>query len=71
MVKNLEFLRNSLEKENTIIIDARSEDRFNSVALEPRKGIRSEHIPKSINNSFKKVLDNGIYKSINDLKKSI
>lgn len=50
------------------VIDARSEDRFLGMTPEPRPGMRSGHIPKSINIPFEEVLDNGRYKSQEQLK---
>ncbi|WP_405269959.1 sulfurtransferase [Cellulophaga sp. Ld12] len=50
--------------ENTIselalLIDARSQDRFKETAAEPRKGLRSGSIPKSINIPYTEVLRGG------------
>lgn len=69
MVKSMKFIKNNLKKENAILIDARSEDRFNGIATEPREDLRSGHIPKSINIPFQKVLDDRIYKSRTELSK--
>ena len=41
---------------NTMIVDVRGEGRFNGTVQEPREGMRSGHIPSSINLPFSKVL---------------
>lgn len=46
------------------IIDARSAGRFNGTAPEPRQGLRSGHIPHSVNLPFTECLDNGYLKSV-------
>ena len=51
------------------VIDARSENRFLGIDLEPRKGLRSGHIPNSKNLFYKNVLqENGLMKSQGELK---
>ncbi len=45
------------------VIDARAADRFSGLASEPRKGLRSGHIPNSINIPFEHVLSHGKFKS--------
>ena len=49
------------------IVDARSEDRFNSKVSEPRKGLRSGKIPNSINLPFENILNGYTLKDKNDL----
>ncbi len=39
------------------IIDARSEDRFKGLVEEPRPGLRSGHIPRSVNICFSEILN--------------
>ena len=39
----------SINKKNSLIFDARYKDRFYGRVKEPRKGVRSGHIPKSNN----------------------
>lgn len=50
------------------IIDARSQARFDSKVPEPRKGLRSGHIPHSVCLPFASVLNNGRLKDTEDLK---
>ncbi len=53
---SLAEVRNAVDDEHTLIIDARSVDRFNGKVSEPRKGLRTGHIPNSINIPFENVL---------------
>jgi len=47
----------TFDKQGVTIIDARAEGRFNGLAPEPRAGVRSGHIPGSVNLPFANVLD--------------
>jgi thiosulfate/3-mercaptopyruvate sulfurtransferase len=58
----------NIESEKSTVIDVRSEDRFLGLVSEPRAGVRSGHIPKSINLPFSLVLESTEYKSANKLK---
>lgn len=58
----------NIKSEKSRVIDVRSQERFLGVAAEPRPGVRSGHIPKSINLPFGLVIDSIKYKSTNDLK---
>ncbi|MFC3120178.1 sulfurtransferase [Agaribacter flavus] len=52
----------SIAKQDTHIVDARSAGRFNGTSPEPRAGLRSGHIPSSINLPFARVLsDDGLH----------
>jgi thiosulfate/3-mercaptopyruvate sulfurtransferase len=50
------------------IFDARSEVRFNGTQAEPRKGLRSGHIPNSTNLPFDQCLNGTSLKSTSELK---
>ena len=50
---------NSIKIENTLVIDARSENRFNGTEPEPRVGLRSGHIPNSTNLPYTELVKNG------------
>jgi len=63
MVKDFDFLLLNSKKQNALVIDARSTGRFNGMVPEPRKGLRSGHIPNSLNIPYDKVLENVRYKS--------
>ena len=54
--------------DNVQIIDARSAGRFNGTETEPREGLRSGHIPQSINIPFTSLLQDGEYLQISKLK---
>ncbi|RKE95414.1 sulfurtransferase [Ichthyenterobacterium magnum] len=49
------------------ILDARSNDRFNAIVAEPRKGLRSGNIPNSINLPYQNLINNGKMKSKSEL----
>ena len=63
-----QVMLNSINDRNKIIIDARSEGRFNGTSPEPRQGLRSGHIPNSKNLFFENVLDGTTLKSKTELK---
>ncbi len=67
-LKDFEFVSENINKQEALIIDARSVERFQGISPEPRKGLRSGNIPNSINIPFESVLENGKYKSKNALK---
>jgi len=48
---------NAIDNEHTIVIDARSENRFNGVEAEPREGLKRGHIPKSINLPYTQLIE--------------
>jgi len=49
----------ALHDHNFVVMDARSEGRFNGVEPEPRPGLRLGHIPHSVNIPFTSVLEDG------------
>lgn len=51
------------------ILDARSSNRFNAVEKEFRPGLRSGHIPSSLNVPFADLIDNGFMKPDAELKR--
>jgi thiosulfate/3-mercaptopyruvate sulfurtransferase len=53
---------------DTAVIDARGVERFNGEAPEPRAGVRSGHIPGSVNLPFAQVLDGYQLKSVAELE---
>ena len=48
-VTTSDMLLLNIETQKSTVIDVRSQDRFLGLAAEPRAGVRSGHIPKSIN----------------------
>lgn len=67
-VRNSESIKTNLETKQEYVLDARSEGRFNGTEEEPRKGLKSGSIPNSFNLPFENVLENGKYKSEQELK---
>ena len=53
---------------NNLIVDARAKDRFEGLLPEPREGLRSGHIPNSVNLPFQQLLSGNQMKSLVDLK---
>ena len=53
---------------NSLIVDARTKDRFEGLLPEPREGLRSGHIPNSVNLPFQQLLSGNQMKSLVDLK---
>lgn len=63
MLVNFEAVLANTKHSKSVLIDARSSDRFNGLAPEPRKGLRSGHIPNAINIPYTHVLAKGKFKS--------
>lgn len=57
-----------LQDDQTLILDARSEDRFDGTVKEPRKGLRSGHIPSSKNIPFTSLQRDGLLLPTSDLE---
>lgn len=68
-IKSYQDVLENLSLKSFIIIDARSSGRFNGIENEPRKHLKSGHIPNSINIPYSSVLNNGKFKSESELKK--
>ena len=69
MVKSMEEVKENLGARAFQLIDARSSGRFEGTAPEPRPQLKSGHIPNSINIPFQEVLENGRYKTTEELKR--
>ncbi|XP_062012076.1 thiosulfate/3-mercaptopyruvate sulfurtransferase 1, mitochondrial-like isoform X2 [Rosa rugosa] len=70
LVWNLEQVKRNVEERTHQHIDARSKARFDGTALEPRKGIRSGHVPGSKCIPFPQLLDaSGTVLPADELKK--
>jgi thiosulfate/3-mercaptopyruvate sulfurtransferase len=65
---NSQQLLAQLQQPDACIIDVRSAERFAGKAPEPRPGVRSGHIPGSINIPFANVLDGNRYKTAAQLR---
>ena len=66
-IKNKEQILENIETKEAILVDARSQDRFLATHEEPRAGLRSGHIPGSINVPYTELLKDGKYKSKEEL----
>ena len=57
LVRTLKQMQENLNLRRDQVIDARSRGRFNGIEPEPRKGLRSGHIPHSCNLPFTEIYD--------------
>ena len=69
IVRRFDDVFNNLSTKKELVIDVRSEDRFNGIVKEPREGLRSGQIENSINIPYTKVLKNGTFETQDNLKK--
>ncbi|MGI9402792.1 MAG: 3-mercaptopyruvate sulfurtransferase [Rhizobiaceae bacterium] len=67
-VRSIDDIRKIIRSRVTTILDARPHARFTGEAPEPRKGLRSGHIPGSKSLPIDQLVENGKLKNINDLK---
>jgi len=67
-IRNKEQILENISTKEAVLIDARSSDRFNATQEEPRAGMRSGHIPNSINVPYTDLQKDGKYKSEAELK---
>lgn len=68
MISDAETVLAALQESSSCVLDARSADRFDGSALEPREGLRSGHMPGAKNLPFTGLLDNGFLRSLEELK---
>ena len=61
---------NAIHNEHCLVIDARAENRFNGTEPEPREGLRSGHIPNSINLPYSELINNNRLNSKEKLSES-
>jgi thiosulfate/3-mercaptopyruvate sulfurtransferase len=66
-VCTLKAMTHNLSTQASTVIDARSAERFAGLVPEPRPGVRSGHIPHSVNLPFGRVLNDACYKSPEEL----
>ncbi|WP_367768286.1 sulfurtransferase [Flavobacterium sp. WC2421] len=59
LVKTKEQILENIDSKEAVLIDARSSDRFLGETKEPRAGLRSGHIPGSINIPYTNLLQDG------------
>ncbi|MEY8848775.1 sulfurtransferase [Psychroserpens sp. XS_ASV72] len=65
---SFEQVSQNIIKKDFLIVDARSKGRFNGTEQEPRKHLKSGHIPNSVNIPHQDVLSDGMFKSKDELK---
>ncbi|MDJ0645790.1 MAG: sulfurtransferase [Flavobacteriaceae bacterium] len=58
-IKGYKEILKAINSESTSILDARSSERFRGTMPEPREGLRSGHIPNSINLPYADLLEDG------------
>ena len=64
-----ERVKENVNTKEYLFLDARSNGRFQGVDAEPRKQLKSGHIPNSLSLPYTEVLENGKYKSMQELIK--
>lgn len=67
MVVDYDFISSNVTLKESIVLDARSSPRFEGIAPEPREGLPSGNIPGSLNLPYADVLENGKFKSREEL----
>jgi len=67
LVKYQSQIEENLESQHSLLVDARASNRFLGEVAEPRDGLRSGHIPNSINIPYPTVLENNRFKSKEEL----
>jgi thiosulfate/3-mercaptopyruvate sulfurtransferase len=66
-IKNIAQVHENISTNKALLIDARSEERFNGTIKESRLGLRNGHIPKSINIPYNSLQKEGKFKSKSEL----
>lgn len=69
LFKTKEQILENITTNESVLIDARSQDRFLGETPEPREGLRSGHIPGSINIPYRKLLQDGKFLPKEELAK--
>lgn len=60
-----------LDDESEVVVDARASDRFEGLVEEPRKGLRSGHIPNATNLPYTDLLKNGKMLELREIQNRI
>ncbi|HEU0070364.1 MAG TPA: 3-mercaptopyruvate sulfurtransferase [Alphaproteobacteria bacterium] len=68
LVRDAAAMRDNVNSQRELVLDARSEGRFKGIEPEPRAGLKGGHIPGSRNLPFQAVIDNGRMKSADELR---
>ncbi|MGL1887171.1 MAG: sulfurtransferase [Reichenbachiella sp.] len=67
-IKSIGDILSNISSKDSLVIDARSSDRFDGSHPEPRQGLRCGHIPNSMNIPYDDLLEDGFFKSPEDLQ---
>ena len=67
-VRNFDQTLDALQSRSAQVLDARSAERFNGLAPEPRPGLRGGNMPGSINVPFSDLIENGRMKTMTALR---
>tara|TARA_Y100001972_G_scaffold95224_1_gene117279 strand:+ start:1466 stop:2299 length:834 start_codon:yes stop_codon:yes gene_type:complete len=67
-VKSMQEVIENINQSSFELVDARSKGRFEGTAPEPREGMSSGHLPNSCNLPFEDVLNDGKFKSPEELR---
>jgi thiosulfate/3-mercaptopyruvate sulfurtransferase len=70
LVASLDAVRTALAGKSAQIVDARSADRFNGQAPEPRPGLRSGHMPGALNVPATGLIENGRLRPPEELERA-
>lgn len=68
-VRTHEDIIENITTNKFLVVDVRSEGRFNGTEDEPRKHLKSGKIPNSVNIHYKSLLENGMFKSVETIHK--
>ena len=60
-------IEKQIDSQEQLVLDARAIRRFKGLDPEPRAGVRSGHIPDSINLPYNDLLTSGLFKPVNEL----
>jgi thiosulfate/3-mercaptopyruvate sulfurtransferase len=70
-VAGISDVQDALRSGNAQIVDARPAERFRGEAPEPRPGLRTGHMPKSLNLPFAKLIENGRLKDRGEIAQAL
>lgn len=68
MFSDSETVLMALQDDRAIVLDARSQGRFEGTEAEPRAGLQGGHMPNAKSLPFMDLLEDGFLKSVDDLK---
>ncbi|OUR91849.1 sulfurtransferase [Flavobacteriales bacterium 34_180_T64] len=68
LMKFFKDIQDEIETGNSVVIDARSDNRFKGLEPEPRTGLRSGQIPNAYNLHYMELLEGNCFKNNQELK---